>query len=228
MTVDWKNKIIDIPKTDLTLVTGTLYELDTEWFKDEIRALESDVYGMPNIRIIDHNTSYTVAGTTYARKVEVVNGYRVKFEDGQYSVRLVGSNNNLFDVENGVLFQNQVQVIATNSAGLIVKTVIAGSGVTEQDKEDIADLSRIKMDTESTKLTDIKNKTDNLPDDPATETSLASVSGSVSDINDIVSIIRKLTANRIVRIGDILRIYQDDGVTIWKEYNVSGYGREEI
>jgi len=37
-----------------------------------------------------------------------------------YSVRLAGSNNNLFDIENGVLQQNQVQIIAQNSAGLIV------------------------------------------------------------------------------------------------------------
>ena len=137
MTVDWADKIINIPQTDLTLIGGTLYELDTEWFKDEIRTLEASIYGMPNLRILDHNTSYTVAGVTYARKVEVINGYKVRFEDGQYSVRLAGSNNNLFDAENGVLFQNQVQIISTNAAGLIVKEI--GSAVTEQDKLDIAD-----------------------------------------------------------------------------------------
>ena len=59
----------------------------------------------------------------------------ITFEDGQYSVRLAGSNNNFFDVENGILNQNQVQVIPGNAAGLIVHT--SGSGVTEQDKTDI-------------------------------------------------------------------------------------------
>lgn len=34
--------------------------------------------------------------------------------------QLEGSNNNIWDVENGILNQNQVQVIPTNSAGLIV------------------------------------------------------------------------------------------------------------
>lgn len=137
ITVDWANKIIDVPQADLTLVSGTLYELDTEWFKDELTQLEASLYGMPNIRILDHNTSYTVAGVTYARKVEIINGYQVRFEAGTYSVRLVGSNNNIFDVENGVLFQNSVSVISNNAAGLIVHEV--GSGVTEQDKLDIAD-----------------------------------------------------------------------------------------
>ena len=34
-------------------------------------------------------------------------------------MRLVGANNNLFDVANGFLVQNSVQVISNNSAGLI-------------------------------------------------------------------------------------------------------------
>lgn len=170
MTVDWPNKIIDIPKTDLTLISGTLYELDTEWFKDEIRILEADIPGMPFLRIIDHNTSYTVVGVTYARKVEVINGYKVRFEDGQYSVRLVGSNNNLFDVENGVLYQNQVQIISGNSAGLIVKSI--GSGLSTEEHDKLMGLPEeteitADIDANSTELAAIRAKTDNLPVDPA-------------------------------------------------------------
>lgn len=126
ITVNWPIKRILVPKADLTLVTGTLYELDTEWFKAEINLLEESIFGICNLRILDHNTSYTVAGVTYARKLEIINGYMLEFEDGLYSVRLVNSNNNFFDVENGVLYQNSVQVIPGNSAGLIIKTVIVG------------------------------------------------------------------------------------------------------
>lgn len=136
ITVDWATKIISVPQADLTHVSGTLYELDTEWFKDELTKLEASVYGMPNLRILDHNTSYTVAGVTYARKVEIINGYMVQFENGAYSVRLVGSNNNIFDVENGVLYQNNVQVISNNAAGLIVKVEQGGTLLTPQQSAD--------------------------------------------------------------------------------------------
>jgi len=126
ITVDWANKRIYVPQFDLTHITGSLYELDTEWFKAQINALESSIYGIVNLRILDHNTEYTVAGITYARKLEIINGYMLEFETGLYSVRLAGSNNNFFDVESGVLYQNGVIVIPGNSAGLI--KVIQDSG----------------------------------------------------------------------------------------------------
>jgi hypothetical protein len=131
ISVNWATKVITIPQADLTFISGTLYELDTDTFRLALKDLEDDVEGMPFLDTHRHNTAVTVAGTTFARVIEIINGYSVEFEDGQYTVRLVGSNNNLFDVENGILVQNQVQVIATNSAGLIV-----GAGA---DPTDIAD-----------------------------------------------------------------------------------------
>lgn len=135
MYIDWKNEKIHILKSDLTLVSGTLYKLDTNWFRLQLDALSASEEGIPFLRTHRHNTEVTVAGVTYARTIEIINGYSIEFEDGQYSVRLEGSNNNIFDIENNVLVQNQVQVIPTNSAGLI--TVTSGSGVTAQDKTDI-------------------------------------------------------------------------------------------
>lgn len=122
-------KVISIPKADLTLVTGTLYELDTNQFRLDVGALldDEDYVWMPYA--FSHNTEVTVAGTTFARIIEFINGYSIEFEDGQYSVRLAGSNNNIFDVENGILVQNQVQVIAQNSAGLIVGDAGSGAGL---------------------------------------------------------------------------------------------------
>ena len=135
ITVDWGTKIIHVPQSYLTHISGTLYELDTDQFRLDLKSLEDDEEGMPFPKTHIHNTTYTIAGVTYARAIQITNGYQVKFEDGQYTVKLVGSNNNIFD--DGVLVRNQVGVIATNSAGLIV--VIQGSGITDQDKLDIAD-----------------------------------------------------------------------------------------
>ena len=137
LSIDYGNtNIIFVPQADLTLVSGSLYELDVDAFRLELKSLEDDEVGMAFPRTHNHNTEVTVAGTTFQRTVEILSPYSVEFEDGQYSVRLVGANNNIFDVENGILVQNQVQVIPNNSAGAIVVTT--GSGVTEQDKQDIA------------------------------------------------------------------------------------------
>ena len=95
--------------------------MDTEtYFRTNLMALADDEQGMAWPYPLSHNTEVTVAGVTYARTIEIINGYSVTFTpDSQWTVRLAGSNNNIFDVENGVLNQNQVQVIPTNAAGLI-------------------------------------------------------------------------------------------------------------
>lgn len=131
MTIDWPTKVIEVPRSDLTLVSGTLYEMDTEtYFRTELMALADDEVGMAFPTPYRHSTAVTVAGVTYSRVIEIINGYSVKFTpDSQWTVKLTGSNNNLFDVAGGVLVQNQVQVIPTNSAGL--QTVTSGSGLSE-------------------------------------------------------------------------------------------------
>lgn len=136
ITVDWNTKIISIPQADLTFVSGTLYEADTDVIRLALKAIEADE-GMPFDDTHVHNTEVTVAGTTFARSIEIVNGYKIQFTpDAQYTVRLSGSNNNFFDVENNILFQNQVQVIAQNSAGL-VRVNVEGD-LSESDKLDVA------------------------------------------------------------------------------------------
>jgi len=121
ITADWSAKRFSVPQADLTLVTGTLYEMNTETdFRQTVNAIMADEEGIVFEDPIDHNTEYTVVGVTYARKIEMINGYSLQFTpDSQWSVRFTGSNNNLFDVENGILVQNQVQVIPSNSAGLV-------------------------------------------------------------------------------------------------------------
>ena len=141
--IDWGQKIITIRQAYLTPVVGTLYEMDTETFREELIALLDDVWGIAHVDAQRHNTQVTVAGTTYARTIEIINGYQLEFDDGQYSVRLVGSNNNFFDVENGILAQNQVQVIPGNAAGLIVHTAAGGSALTQEEHDQLMALPKI-------------------------------------------------------------------------------------
>jgi hypothetical protein len=199
ITVDWTSKEVYVPKADLNpgLVSGTFYRLDTNWFKNQLRALEASVYGIVNTRIVDHSTQYTVAGVTYARKVEIVNTYSVTFEDGQYSVELTGSNNNIWDIENLVLNQNQVQVIPTNSAGLIV------------GQTSISDSDRLAIANE------------------VWDTLYAEYSAEGS-YGQLVQDLLKLTKNKVTKSGDIITIFEIDGVTPWKQYDLSNGGRVQI
>ncbi len=129
ITIDYSTSpiTINVPQSDLTLISGTLYELNTETLRQAIIALQDDEVGIAFEDAIRHNTEITVAGTIFARTIEVLNNtnsdnideYQIKFTpDSQWSVRFTGSNNNIFDVQNGILVQNQVQVIPGNSAGL--------------------------------------------------------------------------------------------------------------
>lgn len=134
ITIDYTTFVINVPISFLTLISGTKYNLDVNAFRLALKDLEDDPDGMAFPDTHTHNPPATLAGTTYARQVVILNPYTVTFEDGQYTVIATGANHNLADVKNA----NQVSLVTQNSAGLI--TVVSGSGVTEQDKADIAAL----------------------------------------------------------------------------------------
>jgi len=113
--ITWSNGIIYVPQSFLTLVSGTTYTLDLDVFRLALKNLEDDAEGMPWPRTHNHNTEVVLAGITFARSVEIINGYTVVFEDGQYGVNCTGANSNLGDV----LIRNQVSVSTANSAGLV-------------------------------------------------------------------------------------------------------------
>jgi len=130
--------VISVPQSYLSPVSTGLYALDTNQFRVDLALWSATEEGRAEPFPYDHNTEYTVAGETYARKIELINGYSWQLEDtgSFYSVKLIGSNNNLFDVQNGVFIPHgNVGLIPSNSAGLQIVTT--GSGVTAQDKVDI-------------------------------------------------------------------------------------------
>jgi len=130
-TIDWATKIITIPQSFLTYVSGSLYELDINELRLALKDIEDSEEGAVFPDTHRHNTEATLSGVTYARMLEIINGYTVTFENGSYSVRCVGANHNMGDIKN----YNSVSLIIGNAAGLIV----GSGGITEQDKEDIAD-----------------------------------------------------------------------------------------
>lgn len=122
ISINWGTKVITVPQSDLTPLGGSLYELNVDTFRMSLKDLEDDVEGMTFPDTHQHNTEVELGGVTYARFVEIINGYTITFEDGQYAVNLVGANNNILDVAN----VNSVSLRSSNSAGLV--TVDSGAG----------------------------------------------------------------------------------------------------
>lgn len=115
LSIDWGTKIINVPKSFLTFVSGTNYQLDTNTFRIALKGLEDSADGMPFPITHNHNTTVLLGGIEYARVIEMINGYTITFENGAYSISLLGSNNNILDAVN----LNQVSIRANNSAGLV-------------------------------------------------------------------------------------------------------------
>lgn len=115
--VDWISKVITVPVADLTLVSGTRYQLNLEHFLNEIRRLEWEFSeGLWAQYILEHSdTRFDFAGANYAAFDEVVNGYTVTIGAGAVTrVDLIGSNNNIADVINNT----NIILVSANSAGL--------------------------------------------------------------------------------------------------------------
>ena len=138
VTINEATKEITVEQADLTLVSGTLYAHDTEAFRTTINDLMDDERYIWMDDPIVRNAPVTVAGTTFAQTMEMINSYFLTYDDtpGAYSVRLEGSNNNFFDIQNGILTQNDVQVIPGNSAGL---QTVNTSGTVAPTQQEIRD-----------------------------------------------------------------------------------------
>lgn len=130
ITIDWPTKIISIPKADLLLVQSVpteIRELNIDTFRLALKDLEDSVDGMVWPNTHNNNPPVSVGGVSLARVVEIINGYTVTFEDGQYAVNLSGANSNIGDVVN----VNQVSVRSANSAGLTYSKEVEDQSFTD-------------------------------------------------------------------------------------------------
>jgi hypothetical protein len=117
ISIDWATKVISVPRSDLNLVQSSpsyVYNLSLNWLRIQLKDQEDNYDGILYPVTHIHNTEATLSGLTYARMLQIINGYTITFEDGQYAVNLTGANSNVADVTN----VNQVSVRPQNSAGM--------------------------------------------------------------------------------------------------------------
>lgn len=126
ITINWGQKIINVPRADMLLIQSVPVEvrqLNLNDFRLTLNDLQDDEAGIPFPTTHRHVAPISVGGVTLERVVEIINGYTVTFEDGQYAVNLVGANSNVGDVVN----VNQVSVRSANSAGLVNLDTLLGA-----------------------------------------------------------------------------------------------------
>jgi hypothetical protein len=119
MNIDWGTKVITVERdTDpfFSALGGSKWQMDTDLFRLALKDEEDSEDGMAFLDTHRHNTEVTLAGVTFARTVEIINGYTITFTpDSTWTAVLIGSNNNIADVKN----VNGVSLQVQNSAGLI-------------------------------------------------------------------------------------------------------------
>jgi hypothetical protein len=243
ISINWLTKVIFVPKTELNLIQlppNEEWELDANFFRLELKNLEDSEEGMVYLDTHRHNTEVVLGGITYARTIEIINGYTIEFEDGQYSVNIVGANTNIVDVVN----LNQVSLRSNNSAGLIQSGINGGSGPSAtQIAQEVWDrLSSLHVDpaTMGGLLNTIGTRTLNTLNalngqDLKLDLILAKNDDILIDTNslinsmqlclDILNTVLKYNANRtrIDKNSKSLIVYDDDGTTPIRTFNLKDF-----
>ena len=128
ISVNWGTKVIAIPKADMTLTNPSpeTRELDVDQLRLDLKALEWGEEGMPFLDTHRHNTEVTLAGVVYARIFEIINGYTIEFEDGQYIVDMVNANHNVIDVSviNQVSLRSHLQQYLDHDNGCLTSNSV--------------------------------------------------------------------------------------------------------
>jgi len=128
ITIDWGAQLIQIPFDYLTMIATDLYEIDVNQVRLDLKDLEDSEEGIVFPTTHNHNAEVTLAGTTYAQTLEIINGYHVDFVpnpldiDAHYAIRAVGANHNIGDVL-AVSIHRHFVFVVNNAAGLIVNNI---------------------------------------------------------------------------------------------------------
>lgn len=224
--INWITKVVTIPLSDLTFVSGINYTLLVGDVHKEIRRLEWEFGdGLWAVNAGDWTDTQVLSGITYSAIFKLVNGYTWEVAASNIIVSLLGINSNLLDT---FIPANGVSVLANNSGGKID----AGSGAGGLTPEQDATLTQIDanvilvdgkvdiIDTNvDTLLTDVAVIDINID---ALVLTTVSIENKVDllqlDITDVWKAhFHRRTWNKI----NLMKIYNVDGVTTWKSFDTN-------
>jgi hypothetical protein len=57
---------------------------------------------------------------------------------------------------------------------------------------------------------------------------IANAVWSANNVEELVTDLAKITGNKVTKDGDLITIYEENGITVWKQYNLANGGRVEV
>ena len=174
VTFDPTNKLILLPNLspDYTITAQSIYNDVMDW-SDSQEAMDDD----PPMR---SSGFANLGGGAYSDKIFILQkGWKLKPYSGTYTLTVTGTlialddDGNPYDRTVPPDSGTVIWVFQVTSQGIVS---VAGSGVTQQDKEDIANL----VETQTGQP--IKTKVNPLPSDPASESGVAEVKAQTTNI----------------------------------------------
>lgn len=126
LSCDWATKLITVPLSELSLITGTRYKLTVDHWYSLVAELNGSDQGI--IQTINEPLySNTPPTPATPRIIEIINGYTVQFIDSigtLISVDITDGNTNIKEVE----VKNIVSV-GTNNVAALINPVVLEAGV---------------------------------------------------------------------------------------------------
>jgi hypothetical protein len=181
ISINYLTKVIGVPQADLSALGGGLYELNANDFRNTLKNLEDSEDGIAFAQTLRHATEATLSGVTYARQLEIINGYTIDFQNTgvPYIVKVTGANHNLGDVTN---FDGGMSMIIGNSAGLQAVNTGGTVAPSQQQIRDAMALATAETPAAGSiddKIVAVKNKTDQL-----TFTVPGEVDSNITSVNE--------------------------------------------
>jgi hypothetical protein len=186
LEMDWNNKQIRVTSPQSDILVQDLV--------DFIRTEEAGNTGITFDQIVQASGKDSLGGVVSTGiTCNLLDNWQLKFWSGSYVATISGGNLIGGFAGDPVAYTAGVQVVIIQSAASTI--VISGSGITQQDKDDIIDGVWERVITGTTSA------------------------------EDVVLELRRLTGNDVTKSGDIITIYEEDGVTPWRQYDLANGGR---
>jgi len=122
ISINWSVSpwVITVPKADLSLDSGTKYNLTVDDYWGLLRDFADSAEAIPYPFLF---TRIAATASTPSITDLDLNFYRIQFEDGLYSVNIINGNTNIRDAE----VKNQVSVNTNNTTGFIDQSILVFS-----------------------------------------------------------------------------------------------------
>jgi len=119
ISINWSVSpwVITVPKADLSLDSGTKYNLTVDDYWGLLRDFADSAEAIPYPFLF---TRIAATASTPSITDLDLNFYRIQFEDGLYSVNIINGNTNIRDGE----VKNQVSVNTNNTTGFIDQSIL--------------------------------------------------------------------------------------------------------